>query len=480
MSRSSMWACAALAVVHASLWALVTPPFQVIDEPAHFGYAQYLAESGRPPRPVTGPLPPYEGEQRLLLEGLPYSREQNPSWSSADEQQLRRELAEARSATAESAARAASTYSPFYYVYEAIPARLGLSLPALDRLYLMRLFSAVLAGVTVASVFLFLRELLPGTPWAWTVGALVVGFQPVFGFMSGGVNNDGMLYAAGALLLFLVARSFRLGLTPRRGVAIGAAAAAGLLTKTTMVGLFPGAALALLLLWWRTTGVARRAAGRGALAAGATFAVATVTWFAADVLVFGRPLAAATGGMASAAVGEVTTLRGQLSYLWQFFLPRLPFMEDAFPTYPDYPVWDIYIQGFVGRFSSFQFGFPLWVNQVGLAVLALVAGLAGVELVRSREALRRRWPELCTYFTMLVGTVLLVGVTGYRFRAVEGLNFEQPRYLFTLLPLYGAVVALAARGVGRRWGHTAGAALVAVAAWHALFSLLLSINRYYV
>lgn len=480
MTRGRMWACAALAVVNAALWAVVTPPLHVIDEPAHFGYVEYLAETKRPPPPMPEELPPYAGEQKVLIDGVPVTREGGPSWSVADERQVRRQLEQGGFPVPDTAARGAATYPPLYYAYEAVPAWLGSSLPALDRLYLMRLFSAVLAGVTVGATFLFLRELLPATRWAWTVGALVVGFQPVLGFMSGAVNNDGLLYAAGALLLFLVARSFRLGLTPRRGVAIGAAAAAGVLTKTTMVGLLPGAALGLLVLWWRSAGEARRAAARGALLAGGVLAGITAAWFAADALVFGRPLTAATGGMVAEAVGEATSLRGQLSYLWQFFFPKLPFMDDAFPTYPDYPLWDVYIQGFIGRFGSFQYGFPLWVNQVGLALLGVVAGLAGVELARSREALRRRWPEFAVYAAMLVGALLLVAVTGYRFREVSGLNFEQPRYLFALLPLYGAVVALAARGAGRRWGHTAGVVLVTVAAWHSLFSLLVSINRYYV
>jgi 4-amino-4-deoxy-L-arabinose transferase-like glycosyltransferase len=475
-----MWACAALATLNAALWAIITPPFQVIDEPAHFGYAQYLAEAGRPPRPVAGPLPPYTGEQEILLEGLPFSVDHKPSWSTADERQVRQELDEVRSPTSESAARLASTYPPLYYAYVAVPAWLGSALSPLDQLYLMRLFSATLAGITVGSVFLFLRELLPGTPWAWSVGALVVGFQPVFGYMSGGINNDAMLYAAGAVLLFLIARSFRLGLTPRRGVAIGAIAAAGVLAKTTMVGLLPGAALGLLVLWWREADDRRQAAARGAIGAGGVLGAILGTWFATDTLVFGRSLSTATGGMVSEAVGDVTSLRGQLSYLWQFFLPRLSFMNDAFPTYPDYPLWDIYVQGFVGRFGWFQYGFPLWVNQVGLAVLVLVGCLAGVELTHSREALRRRWPELCVYTTMVVGTLLLLAVTGNRFRAVANLNFEQPRYLFTLLPLYGAAAALAARGVGRRWGHVAGVVLVVAAGWHSLFAMLLTINRYYV
>jgi 4-amino-4-deoxy-L-arabinose transferase-like glycosyltransferase len=415
-----------------------------------------------------------------VLEALPFSVEGRPNWSEAEERELRRRLGQEVSTSPESGAFTAATYPPLYYAFEAIPAWAGSSLNALDRLYLMRLVSASLAGVTVAAVFLFLRELLPGTPSAWTTGALVVAFQPLLGFMSGGVNNDGLLYAAGATLFFLLARSFRRGLTLRRGLAIGVVAAAGLLTKTTMVGLFPGAGLGLLLLWWRAQGRSRGEAARGALAAGGVLAIIATTWFAVDMLVFGRSVAAATGGLASDAVTRAATLRGQLSYLWQFFLPPLPFMNDTFSGYPEYPVWDVYIQGFVGRFGYFQYDFPLWANQLGLGVLASVAALAAVALIRCRERLRQRWPELCCYASMLIGTLLLIGVAGYRYRLSQGFNFEQTRYLFMLLPLYGALVALAARGVGRRWGHAAGVFLVVLAVGHSLFAMLLTINRYYV
>jgi hypothetical protein len=54
-------------------------------------------------------------------------------------------------------------------------------------------------------------------------------------------------------------------------------------------------------------------------------------------------------------------------------------MEDVFRGYPAYPVWDVYIQGFIGRFGWFQYGFPLWANKLGLGVL-LVLVLLGVGL----------------------------------------------------------------------------------------------------
>ena len=64
----------------------------------------------------------------------------------------------------------------------------------------MRLFSSLFAGVMVFFAFMFLRELLPRSPWAWTVGGLVTAFQPVLGFLAGGVNNDNLAIAAAAAL----------------------------------------------------------------------------------------------------------------------------------------------------------------------------------------------------------------------------------------------------------------------------------------
>ena len=65
-------------------------------------------------------------------------------------------------------------------------------------------------------------------PWTWTVGALAVAFQPMFGFMAGGVHPDNLFFAASAALLF-GARA-RVPARPHagaRGAAIGAALAVG-------------------------------------------------------------------------------------------------------------------------------------------------------------------------------------------------------------------------------------------------------------
>ena len=42
-------ACFVIAFVNVAIWSVIVPPFMVPDETSHFGYAQYLAETGQPP-----------------------------------------------------------------------------------------------------------------------------------------------------------------------------------------------------------------------------------------------------------------------------------------------------------------------------------------------------------------------------------------------------------------------------------------------
>jgi hypothetical protein len=62
--------------------------------------------------------------------------------------------------------------------------------------------------------------------------------------------------------------------------------------------------------------------------------------------------------------------------------------------------------------------------------------------------------------------------------AVEGTAYAQPRYLLPMLALFGAALALAARGA-RRWGPAIGCLLVVLVLAQDLFSQLQVISRFY-
>lgn len=59
------------------------------------------------------------------------------------------------------------------------------------------------------------------------------------------------------------------------------------------------------------------------------------------------------------------------------------------------------------------------------------------------------------------------------------MDYAEPRYLLTLAALFGAVLALAARGAGRTWGPVAGRLIVVLVLGHDIFSQLLLVSRYY-
>jgi hypothetical protein len=80
---------------------------------------------------------------------------------------------------------------------------------------------------------------------------------------------------------------------------------------------------------------------------------------------------------------------------------------------------------------------------------------------------------------MCAGLLALVGADSYIGFPATNTEYGQARYLLPLLPLLGAVLALAARGAPRRWGPTVGAVIVMLFLAHDIFSQLQEVARFY-
>jgi 4-amino-4-deoxy-L-arabinose transferase-like glycosyltransferase len=474
--------CALVAGLSALGWSILTPPFQVPDENAHFAYSQYVAEShGELPRIN---LATRISRQQLLTQGelktyLTWGQRRNrPIWFDEQQRRLERVEASLRSPADRLGGGSAdsATYNPpAYYLVELLPYELSPSVDVVDRLLLMRLVSVFFAALTTLLAFMFVREVLPGAPWAWTVGGLAVAFQPLFGFLAGGVNNDNLLILAAAALFYAVARILRRGLTVRRGTALGLVVASGLLAKASFIGLVPGAALGLGIAFWRSG--QRPRAFRAVASAVACAAVPVALYVLLNWTVWNRSLLPGASGITTGGSSQPFLDLDFLAYLWQFYLPRIPFvMDDAFPA-GFYPLYDVWLKGFIGRYGWLDTEFPLWVYKPAAAALLVIAALATVELVRRRDSVAAHGPELAAYGSMATAFVVMLGLAGFRARTGDT-GFEQARYLLPLLPLYAVLIALAARA-GGRWGPALGAALVVLAAAHTLFSQLLVISRFY-
>jgi 4-amino-4-deoxy-L-arabinose transferase-like glycosyltransferase len=477
-------ACFAIAFVNAAIWGVVVPPFQVPDEISHFGYAQYLAETGKPP--PQGPVAQYSAQENLALNSLFFfsvigQPQMRGILTSAEDRGLRAALATDPSPLGLGGASSATNQPPLYYALEAIPYWLSPSQDILTRLALMRLLSALIAAGTVLAVFLFLRELFPRSPWAWTVGALMVAFQPMFDFIAAGVQGDNLLYLTSATTFWVLLRVYRRGLTSRRAVAIGVVVAAGLLSKLTYFALLPGIAAALLVLGWRALPAGRRRAVLLVATSAAVTILPVAVYALLNVTVWHRGSPTA-GGLAVVAAnkvagGGVVTLRETLDYIWELYLPRLPFMHHSF--FSGYPLSYIWLDGSIGRFGWLDYSFPGWVYTLAhyLVPLFIVLGLVGLFRLRSR--IRPLLPIFACFGVMVLGLLAAIGYSGIRYKLTTGFQFEQARYLFPLLALYGAFTVLVARALPRRWAPALGAALVLLAMAHGLFAETLTISRYY-
>jgi 4-amino-4-deoxy-L-arabinose transferase-like glycosyltransferase len=474
----------AVAVLGVS-WALLLPPGQAPDEPAHIGYAQVLAEDFRLPDEKPGPT--FSREQELaslyanvyqtaqvLLTKPEWSKVAYEDWQRADAKLPKSSRGDAGHATSRGA-NPARANPPFYYLWEAIPYRLAEGGDFFDRLYLMRIWSVVLLLVSTAATWLLIGELAGRRPALQLAGATVVGFQPMAVFVSSSVNPDASLIACFALAFWLGARVLRRGLTLRDGVALGAVTALAIVTKGTGYALVPGVAIVLGVALWRLRPWPRSAL-IAAGASGLALAVPVVAWLALaralDRAAVNKVPGTGGGGAAVASAPHVSLI----DYLWQFYLPKLPFQGNV-PAIPKLPVYDIWLKTGWGAFGWLEVRFPNAVYVVlALVTAALLAGAVWV-LVRRR---RRDDLALVAFFAV-VALALLAGLHWIEYRTIdtEGKIFNQGRYLLPLLPLLGAAAAASLTLVPAARRMAATGLLIGAAFVLQAFSLALIVGRFY-
>jgi 4-amino-4-deoxy-L-arabinose transferase-like glycosyltransferase len=469
------WLCALIACLNGVAWSVISPPFQVVDESSHYAYVQRLAETGHLPSTSNENFPPAEETALYWLHNAavlehPYVHTIS---TEAGQRKLERELAVPAKRTGGTDGGVAASQPPLYYALETIPYDMASSGTVLDRLVLMRLLSALFGGLTGLFGYLFLRELLPSTPWAWTVGGLTVAVEPLLGMMSGSVNPDALLFAVCAALFFCLARGFRRGLSQRPAIALGAVLAIGFMTKLTFLPLLPGALLGLCAICLREARRTSKAAALRSLAFALGIAAAPSLLYVAVNLLSGRPAMGVLGNGISLVGGG--SLTHELSYVWQFYLPRLPGMTEYFHGF--LPLKIYWFRGMVGIYGWVDTAFPMSVYNLALIPAALIAALTLRGLFLARGVLRSRAVEFGVYAAMALGLLLTIGADDFVNKQPG--EYAEPRYLLPLVALWGAVAALAARGAGRRRGPAAGALIVTLLLAHNIFGQLLDIARYY-
>jgi hypothetical protein len=167
-----------------------------------------------------------------------------------------------------------------------------------------------------------------------------------------------------------------------------------------------------------------------------------------------RPLLAQADSVLSGGVGN---LHQFASYVWEYYLPRLPGQQlhDYYiPVVSSYPAYNIWVASGWGAFGWVTLYFPhgLYPWFLAITVLLAVGALARVgRAVRLRRGSgwgrSRALPLLVAFgaaaFLLLAGLHL----TEYKLQSPT----NQGRYLFPLAGIAGMVVALAMRWVPARF-----------------------------
>lgn len=467
--RTAAWLFA-IAALNFACWALITPPFQAPDEVDHYAYTQSLVERGEAPSRNPGsPLARWSSAETLALEDTSFFSDHQvgdtrPPWSARRQASYRAHVAASHPSSSDGGGNeTAATHGAVYYATLAPAYWLASSSP-FSQLTLMRLTSALIGALTVVFAFLLARELAPGRPWLGVLAALLVAYQPMYGFISGAVNNDVGVNAGAAAVELLLILMLRRGVTLRLGLLTGGLLLALPIVKGTAYSLYPIAGVALAATLYRHH---RRAdiPGWTALAA-AALAIRELSVRLAPVF---HPAAAAAagGGGAPPEAGSVTGSTsealahplGYLGYLWQVLLPRLSFMAPHWET-THYPGFVIFVERGWGAFGWYDVFLPRRLYYyVILAAMLAVPILGLIALRREWSFVRRNALELAILVLMPLAVVAGFEAAFYT-SGTRPFVAEFGRYAFPAIAPLAVLVVASLHAFGRRLMVFAGAGLL--------------------
>ncbi|MEA2373821.1 MAG: hypothetical protein QOD53_284 [Thermoleophilaceae bacterium] len=463
-------------------WALLVPAGEIPDEAAHIAYTQSIA--ARHELPGSGPNPGSTEQSVALASASPDYVHGNvfkkPEWSRAAFERF-----QARSAgldESDGGARLRQDENPpLYYGFESL-AYWATGGHFFDRVFAMRIWSSLMLLVTTTGAWLLAGEVFGRNRPLQLAAAAVAGLQPMVTFISSGVNPDSMLIAFWALALWLGVRLVRRGLTVRGGVALGLVVGLAVTEKATSWALVPAALLAVAVAARR---LRARGSARVATAVAVTalaFAVPAGAWVTTAAVLHrsvvnheydrnGRKVPSPT---------SLRTVREFSSYVWQFYLPRLPFEAPFFGQGEGgQQVSDTWMDSGWAAFGWLEVRFPPWVYRVleTLSLLAIAGGLAALV----RAAVRRRvdWPAVGFAALAAVGLLGLLHWAEYTIVVLDREGFLQGRYILPLIPLGGLAVAGGVSLLRRRWQPLAVAVVLAGLVVLQIASLGINLDRYF-
>ena len=427
-------------VVVGLAWALLVPPWQAPDEVQHFAYAQGLAENFRLPGDTGRPAESSDESAADASVGASqvafFPQAAPPNWSraAAVAYQAAEHGANRPSRTNGGGPNPESQNPPLYYLYAAAGYLIDGGGTAFGRLYAIRIGGVVLLALTTLGAWLLAGEAFGRRRLAQLTCAAIAGLLPMSTFISTSVTPDALLITLWTFTLWMGARVINHGARIRDAAVLCGLVGAAVLTKATSYALVLPVLLALAIGWRRRPPAEHRSAARKLTIAALAMVVPILAWLiVAHAL--GRPGINRVGS----ASAHPISLFGFLRYVWQFYLPRPPFMA-PFRATPQLPLYAVWVRELTGVFGWLDVPLPAWMYPVSTIVAGGVT-VAALGLL-ARTGAHRHLPLFGFFLLTLIALLGVLHVTEYRvLLASQGL-FVQGRYLLPVVGLLGMLVGV--------------------------------------
>ena len=427
-------------LVVGTLYAVLTPPWQIPDEPAHYNYVRFVAENLRYPVLQMGDYP-HEYLEEITARHFPPEMSIDPIRYEFHQPPLYYSLA-----------------VPFYWLTRFWP-------PA-QKVIALRFLSLLMGGGVVYLAYLIAREVFPTNQVLALGTAAFVAGVPMHLAMLAAVNNDGLAELMLAGILWMLVRYVKKegekgakgaegaeGRMPWRLVGLGVLVGLGMLTKTTTLVSIPLILVAVVLAIGHRPSAIRYRLSAISYQLFAIFLPAlllTLPWFVRNVFVYGGLDILGWTRHDAIVVGQPRTADA----LARYGVARLA--RDLLLT----------------TFRSFwaQFGWMgVLVDERIYLLLALLCALVGsgflvylVRVVRQRDILSA-YQKTALGLLALSAFLTLLSYLWYNTQFVQ----HQGRYLFPALVPLGLFFALGLREILSRER----AKIVAILALAGLFLL---------
>lgn len=220
LEKNWPWLLVAAYLLLASLYAVQTPLWQAPDEPAHYNYVKYLAETGHLPELIAGDFP------TAYLEEIKNAK--FPPHMSIDP------------------IRYESWQPPLYYALGALVYLPVRQLDLATQVQALRLLSVAIGAALMMAYAQLMRHVFSRRPLLAALAATLPTLIPMHVAMLAAINNDGLaeLFIVSALWLSIVL--IQEGISQRRLVQLGAVCGLCLLTKNTAAFALP---IAIIAIW---------------------------------------------------------------------------------------------------------------------------------------------------------------------------------------------------------------------------------------